>query len=51
MNVVNTQDMFYTAAYKSSKVCTALNGIFGLGPDKKYYQPKELNKKLKKISG
>lgn len=51
MNVVNTQDMFYTAAYKSSKVCTALNGIFDLGLDKKYYQPKELNKKLKKISG
>lgn len=51
MNVLNTQDMFYTAAYKSSKVCTALNGIFDLGLDKKYYQPKELNKKLKKISG
>lgn len=51
MNVVNTQDVFYTAAYKSSKVCTAMNGVFDLGLDKKYYQPKELNKKIKKISG
>ena len=51
MNVVNTQDIFYTSAYTSSKVCTALNGVFDLGLDKKYYQPKELNKKIKKISG
>ena len=51
MNVVNTENMFYTAAYTGSKVCTALNGIFDLGLDKKYYQPKELNKKIKKISG
>ena len=51
MNIANTQDVFYTATYKGSKVCTALNGIFDLGLDKKYYQPKELNKKIKKISG
>ena len=51
MNVVNTEDMFYTAAYTGGKVCTALNGIFDLGLDRKYYQPKELNKKIKKISG
>ena len=51
MNVTNTQDLFYTAAYQSSKVCTSLNGIFELGLDKKYYRPKELNKKIKKISG
>lgn len=51
MNVVNTQDLFYMATYQSSQVCTALNGLFGLGLDKKYYQPKELNKKIKKISG
>lgn len=49
MNVSNTQDMYYTAAYKGSQVCTALNGLYGLGLDKKYYQPKELNKKIKKI--
>jgi transposase len=50
MNVMNTQDAFYTATYKGSKVCTSLNGIFDLGLDKKYYLPKELNKKIKKIS-
>jgi len=49
MNVMNTQDAFYTAAYTSSQVCTSLNGIFDLGLDKKYYLPKELNKKIKKI--
>jgi hypothetical protein len=51
MNVVNIKDSLYVAAYKASHVCTSLNGLFGLGLDKKYYQPKELNKKLKKISG
>jgi len=49
MNVSNTRDMYYTAAYRGSQVCTALNGLYGLGLDKKYYQPKELNKKIKKI--
>ena len=49
MNVMNTQDAFYTAAYTSSQVCTSLNGIFDLGLDKKYYLPKDLNKKIKKI--
>jgi transposase len=49
MNVMNTQDAFYTATYTGSQVCTALNGIFDLGLDKKFYLPKELNKKIKKI--
>jgi transposase len=49
MNVMNTQDAFYTATYKGSQVCTSLNGVFNLGLDKKYYLPKELNKKIKKI--
>jgi len=43
MNVMNTQDAFYTAAYIRSQVCTSLNGVFDLGLDKKYYLPKELN--------
>ena len=47
MNVSNSQDMYYTAAYRGSQVCTALNGLYNLGLDKKYYQPKELNKKIK----
>lgn len=51
MNVMNTQEAFYTATYKGSNVCTALNGVFDLELDKKYYLPKELNKKIKKISG
>jgi transposase len=51
MNVVNIQDSLYAATFKASQVCTSLNGLFDLGLDKKYYQPKELNKKLKKISG
>jgi len=32
-------------------VCTALNAVFDLRLDRKYYQPKELNKKIKKILG
>ena len=50
MNVINTQDAFYTATYNGSHVCTSLNGVFDLGLDKKYYLSKELNKKIKKIS-
>jgi transposase len=49
MNVSNTQDLFYTAAYRGSQVCSALNALYGLGLDKKYYLPKELNKKFKKF--
>jgi hypothetical protein len=51
MGVINIKDTFYAATYKASQVCTSLNGLFDLGLDKKYYQPKELNKKLRKISG
>jgi transposase len=50
MNVANVQDMYYMATYTSSDVCTALNSIYGMELDKKYYLPKELNKKIKKIS-
>jgi hypothetical protein len=51
MNVVNIKDSLYAATYKASQVCTSLNGLFDLGLDRKYYQPKELNKKLKNILG
>lgn len=51
MEVANLEDMCYMSTYTSSQVCTALNAVFDLGLDKKYYQPKELNKKIKKISG
>jgi hypothetical protein len=50
MEVTNTQDMYYQSLYNGSQVLTALNAVFGLGLDKKYYQPKELNKKIRKLS-
>jgi hypothetical protein len=49
MNVMNVQDVYYAAAYTSSSVCTALNGLFDLCLDKKNYQPKDLNKNIKKL--
>lgn len=49
MNVANVEDMCYMSTYTGSQVCTALNGIFELGLDRKYYLPKELNRKVKKI--
>lgn len=51
MEVANIEDICYMSTYTCSQICTALNAISGLGLDKKYYQPKELNKKLKKILG
>ena len=48
MEVSNVQDMYYLSTYDGSQICTALNAVFGLGLDKKYYQPKDLNKKTKK---
>ena len=49
MEVDNLEDMCFKSTYTGSQVCTALNAAFDLGLDKKYYQPKELNKKIKKI--
>jgi transposase len=49
MNVLNVQDLYFTSTYKGSQVCTALNGVFGLGLDKKNYLPKTLNKTIKNI--
>lgn len=51
MNVVNLEDMCYMSTYTCSQICTALNAAFDLRLDKKYYQPKELNKKIKNILG
>ena len=51
MDVANIEDLCYMSTYTSSQVCTALNAIMNLGLDKKYYQIKDLNKKIKKISG
>lgn len=49
MDIANIEDMCYMSTYTGSEICTALNSVTGLGLDKKYYQPKELNKKIKKI--
>ncbi len=49
MGVLNSQDMFYQSTFNGSQVCTALNAVFGLELDKKYYLPKTLNKILKNI--
>ena len=52
MQVTNINDLFYTATYEGSQILTALNTIYPLSQlDRKYYQPKDLNKKFKKISG
>ena len=51
MEVSNIEDMCYMSTYTCSQVCTALNTVFDLELNKKYYQPKELNKKIKKILG
>lgn len=50
MNVANMEDMCYMSTYTCSQVVTALNEVFDLGLNKKYYQPKDLNKKIKEIS-
>ena len=51
MEVANIEDMCYMSTYTCSQVSTALNAVFDLELNKKYYQPKELNKKVKKILG
>ncbi|OLR55079.1 transposase [Hornefia porci] len=50
MNVANVQDMYYMAIYNGSRALTALNGLYPLDLDRKNYLPKELNKKIRKIS-
>lgn len=50
MNVTNNQDMFYQALFNGSQICSAFNGLYNLGLDKKYYLPKDLNKIIKNIS-
>ena len=49
MEVANIEDLCYMSLYDGSKVCDALNFVFDLGLDKKYYQAKDLNKKIKEI--
>ena len=48
MQVANISDLCYAAQYTGSKTLSALEGQFALGLDKKYYLPKELNRKCRK---
>lgn len=48
MNVVNCNDMYYQSCYTGSDVLDALEQLYNLKLNKKYYLPKTLNK-LKKI--
>ena len=51
MKVTDMEGILYKSTYKGSKILTALNTLFPLSQlDHKYYLPKDLNKKFKKIS-
>ena len=50
MGVLNSQDMYYQSTYNGSQVCTALNAVFGLDLDRKYYLPKMLNKIIRDLT-
>ena len=50
MEVASVQDLCYMSAYTGSKVLDALDACFNLRLDRKYYQPKELNKKIRSIT-
>lgn len=49
MNVINVQDKFLQSTYKGGNILNALCDICKINLDKKYYQHKELNKKIKKL--
>ena len=49
MNVINIQDSYYQSIYSGSKLSDALNSVYGLDLNRKYYLPKDLNKKIKNI--
>ena len=52
MQVANINDMFYAATYEGSQILNALNALYPMSQlDRKYYLPKDLNKKFKKTSG
>ena len=50
MAVTNLKDVCYASTYTGSKLCSALNSLFDLNLDRRYYLPKELNKKVRQIS-
>ena len=50
MNVTNVHDVEYMALYEGSKSLEALNKLTKMDLDRMHYKPKDLNKKIKKIS-
>lgn len=50
MNVTNVHDVEYMALYDGSKALDALMKLTSLDLDRLHYKPKDLNKKIKKIS-
>lgn len=50
MNVVNIHDLYYMAVYQGSKTLNALEKEIQILLDRKYYQPKELTKIIKKLT-
>lgn len=48
MKVANISDILYVAQYTGSDTLTALEGVFGLELNFKYFLPKDLNKKCRK---
>ena len=51
MQVTDMEGFCYKSTYLGSRILTALNTIYPLSQlDRKYYLPKDLNKKFKKIS-
>ena len=49
MNVANIHDVEYCALYNGSKALDAVTKLTGMTLDRLHYQPKELNKKIRKI--
>lgn len=49
MNVVNCQDLYYQSLYEGSEICSAFNQLYNLELDRKYYLPKDLNKKIRNL--
>lgn len=50
MNVVNVHDLYYMSVYQGSRTLSALEKDITLLIDRKYYQPKDLTKIIKKLT-
>lgn len=50
MNVVNVHDLYYMSVYQGSRALSALEKDMPLLLDRKYYQPKDLTKIIKKLT-